>query len=308
MNPELLISKAILAPSGHNAQAWKFSISDNGEITLSPDFSHSLPIIDPQNRELFISLGCALENIAIYAHSMGFKPCINEEKGNITITCNELAPVAHEDLAQAIDTRQTNRSIYNGKTIPLKDLFKLKTGGVCIYPNGSEDFAQISKLVELANYIQLSNKGFKNELKQWLRYNDKEAELHRDGLNYNALGTINIPPFLRKIAVSLGLNSSAQNASDTKKILSSSHLAIFTGNDTISEWINVGRRLEHFLLCAETMGIACAYMNQPCEVPSIRNILKESLNLNEQPQIIVRLGYAERAPKSHRRPLSTFFI
>lgn len=306
MSSELLISKAILAPSGHNAQAWKFSVIDNGEIRLSPDFSRTLPTLDPQNRELFISLGCALENMVIYAQSMGFEPCINEEDGNISITCNKLGPIQQEDLAKAIDTRQTNRSIYNGKMIPLEDLFKLKTGEVCIFPNGSEDFAQISKLVGLANYIQLGDKGYKNELKQWLRYNDKEAELSGDGLSYNALGTPNIPPFLRKIAVSLGLNSSTQNASDTKKILSSSHLAIFTGNDTISEWIKVGRCLERFLLTAETLGIACAYMNQPCEVPSIRNILKETLNLNEQPQIIVRLGYAERAKKSHRRPLSAF--
>lgn len=306
MSPESLISKAILAPSGHNTQAWKFAITDKGEIALSPDFSRALPILDPQNRELFISLGCALENMVIYAHSLGFKPCINEENGNITFSCNEPGPILYEDLAQAINTRQTNRSIYNGKIIPLEKLFKLKNGGVCIYPNGTEDFAQISKLVGLANYIQLGDTDFKNELKQWFRYNDKEAELRGDGLSYSTLGVPKIPSVLRKIAVSFGLNSSSQNESDTKKISSSSHLVIFTGKDTISEWINVGRCLEHFLLTAETMGIACAYMNQPCEVPSIRNILKESLNLNEQPQVIVRIGYADRAPKSHRRPLSTF--
>lgn len=306
MNLESLVSKAILAPSGHNTQAWKFSLTENEEICLSPDFSRALPVIDPLNRELFISLGCALENIVIYAQSLGYKPNVTEENGNILISFTELASIQNMELALAIDTRQTNRSVYNGKTIPLEHLFKLKRDGACIYSNGSEEFKQVSKLVDIANNIQMGNHQFKQELKQWLRYNEKDATKNGDGISYETLGAPYIPSVLRKLVVPLGLNSSSQSKSDIRKLSSSSHLAIFTGSDTISEWIDLGRRLERFLLTAETLGLACAYMNQPCELNTTREILKVSLNLDKQPQIILRIGYAKRTPKSHRRPLSTF--
>ena len=57
-----LIEHAIRAPSGHNTQPWRFTLGADC-ITIAPDFSKRLPVVDPDNRELFISLGCAAENI-----------------------------------------------------------------------------------------------------------------------------------------------------------------------------------------------------------------------------------------------------
>ena len=61
-----LVRFAILAPSTHNSQPWKFHI-DNNTITIEPDLSLALRVSDPHNRHLLISLGCALENILIAA-------------------------------------------------------------------------------------------------------------------------------------------------------------------------------------------------------------------------------------------------
>src|SRR3989344_3094210 len=61
-----LIGFAILAPSTHNSQPWKFRIQDS-TITILPDLHRTLPVSDPHNRHLYISLGCALENLRIAA-------------------------------------------------------------------------------------------------------------------------------------------------------------------------------------------------------------------------------------------------
>ena len=63
-NPDLLflIEQAVKAPSGHNTQPWMFRISET-EIDICPDYSRALPVVDPDNRELFVSLGCAAENL-----------------------------------------------------------------------------------------------------------------------------------------------------------------------------------------------------------------------------------------------------
>ena len=61
-----IASYASKAPSGHNTQPWKFHITDS-TITVLPNLDVALPVVDKNNRELFISLGCATENLCIAA-------------------------------------------------------------------------------------------------------------------------------------------------------------------------------------------------------------------------------------------------
>ena len=64
-----LIKAATQAPSGHNSQPWWFETSDHS-IVIKPNFEKALPAVDGQHRELFISLGCALENLCIKASEL----------------------------------------------------------------------------------------------------------------------------------------------------------------------------------------------------------------------------------------------
>ena len=72
-NPDFLfmVEYAIKAPSGHNTQPWLFRINENN-IEIHPNFDRALPVVDFDNRELFISLGCALENLCITALEKGY--------------------------------------------------------------------------------------------------------------------------------------------------------------------------------------------------------------------------------------------
>ena len=54
-----LLNYAILAPSSHNSQPWKFNVSDD-EISLYADRSRWLSVADADKREVYISLGAAL--------------------------------------------------------------------------------------------------------------------------------------------------------------------------------------------------------------------------------------------------------
>ena len=66
------VEQAAKAPSGYNTQLWLFKINDSS-IEIHANFERSLLIVDPDNRELFISLGCAAENLCIAASCKGYK-------------------------------------------------------------------------------------------------------------------------------------------------------------------------------------------------------------------------------------------
>ena len=80
-----MIEQAVKAPSGHNTQPWLFKTGET-EIEIRPDFTKSLPVVDPDNRELFVSLGCAAENLCIAASHKGYRTKVAiEENGIIRI-------------------------------------------------------------------------------------------------------------------------------------------------------------------------------------------------------------------------------
>ena len=71
-HPEIkdLIRYATLAASGHNTQPWRFRIGA-GRIDILPDFSRRTPVVDPDDHHIFVSLGCAAENLALAAAARG---------------------------------------------------------------------------------------------------------------------------------------------------------------------------------------------------------------------------------------------
>ncbi|MBK1889627.1 hypothetical protein Undi14_06235 [Undibacterium sp. 14-3-2] len=78
-----LVRYATLAPSSHNTQCWKFHIDDNA-ISILPDFSRRCPAVDPDDHHLFVSLGCAAENLAqaALAHGLMAHSSVDAAVGN----------------------------------------------------------------------------------------------------------------------------------------------------------------------------------------------------------------------------------
>ena len=66
-----LVTAATRAPSGHNSQPWRFHATADG-ITILPDPARTLPAVDGDQRELLISLGCALENLCLHATTLHY--------------------------------------------------------------------------------------------------------------------------------------------------------------------------------------------------------------------------------------------
>jgi hypothetical protein len=126
-----IIRYATLAPSGHNTQPWKFSI-DGNSIKIFPDFTRQLPVVDPDHRELYISIGCALENLVIAAGYAGYDSEVEyfpagEPEECLLVNLKRFKSAENNILFQAIPERHTNRREYNGQQIPIADFKKLES-------------------------------------------------------------------------------------------------------------------------------------------------------------------------------------
>lgn len=315
---EHFVYYATLAPSGHNTQPWKFKIDDDS-ISIYPDYSRRLPVVDSDNHALFISLGCALENVIIAADHKGYNASIEfqptESKEHIKVRFTTHHHIPHDSrLYHSIEKRQVTRNKYTERQIPESDIQRLidtsKQEGVQVKVFHKNGFKEIIPLIEEANLLQFNNKQFKNELMKWIRYSDKQAKKTNDGLKGTSMGYPSAPAWLGKLFFNLfdTPKKEAKNAIDL--VRSSSLLLMFVAlNNDKENWINIGRSYQRMALEATELGIKHAHVNMPCEELSVRKKLKEKFGLiNEEPMLLIRLGYSGSLPKSLRRPVGEVMV
>ncbi len=307
-----MISYATKAPSGHNTQPWLFELYDD-EIVISPNFTKSLPVVDADNRELFMSLGCAAENLCLAASALQYDTEVKVDSiGNISVRLQKSTHITPDALFEQIEKRQTNRTRYNGKPIPEeiigRILQQVQTSENKIYAwaKNTIEFKQLTHFVLQGNILQMNDNAFKKELLSWIRFNKKHSEITNDGISYAVMGAPNLPKPITEFFVKSALNAKSQNKTDLKKINSSSHLLLLTGQENnIASWVATGRVLQRLLLLLAQNNIAVAYLNQPCEDRKLSTEMQTILPINGQiPQILLRIGYAKTMPYSKRKAIS----
>jgi hypothetical protein len=313
-----ILSYAIQAPSGHNTQPWKFRIEPN-TIFIYPDYSRRLPVVDPYDRELFISLGCALENLIIAAETGGFNTSIEYDFSGkndfIMVKLESGSPVKNIELLNAITTRQCTRNEYNKKPVPAGDLKKIEdikneAGVESLVVTDSSKIEKIIELVKEGNNLQMNDDAFYDELQSWIRFSGSEASEKADGLYSGCMGSPSVPRWIGKIFMNLFYGSDSQSGDDEKRIRSSSGIMLFTcrENNKLS-WINTGRTYERWALTATMLNIKSAFINQPVEIPSLTSDLSSYLSPgNNIPQLLLRFGYSEAMPYSYRRSLDSCLL
>jgi hypothetical protein len=121
-NPDFIqmVLHAIKGPSGHNTQPWLFHI-DSDAIETHPDLLRTLPVVDENHCELYISLGCAAENLIIAAGAMDYETrySVLSESGKEPFIRIELRKGEAEMsyIFEQIEKRQINRSVCKNRIL-----------------------------------------------------------------------------------------------------------------------------------------------------------------------------------------------
>jgi len=312
-----LVRCATLAPSSHNTQCWQFALDAiSRSISILPDLVRRCPSVDPDDHHLFVSLGCATENLiqAALAHGLKGEARFDAVGNAVRVT---FAPTRAQTtpLFTAIPARQCTRGEYDGKALSSEELALLQRAG-------SSDTVRLLLLTERAameqtldyviqgNTAQLADAAFVKELQGWIRFNGTDAVRSRDGLYSASSGNPNIPSWIGDLAFRWLLTAKGENDKYARQVRSSAGIAVFVGQTSDkAHWMEVGRCYERFALQATALGIRNAFLNQPIEVASLRPPFAAALGLSGQrPDLVVRFGRGPAMPRSLRRPVEAVLV
>ena len=316
-----LVRYATLAPSSHNTQCWKFQLAESA-ISIVPDLVRRCPVVDPDDHHLFVSLGCATENLVLAAEGQGMDSVVKFESTPVELiriafqpTPLNSKPTIQSSLFAAIPQRQSTRCEYDGKPLNSEELSLLEKAGSGdgVHVQLLTDRPAIEQVLEYViqgNTTQLNDPAFVNELKHWIRFSDAEAIRKGDGLWSRSTGNPSIPRWLAAPLLKMFLSARSENDKYAKQVRSSAGIAVFSSdaNDK-SHWMAVGRCFQRFALQATVLGIRTAHINQPVEVAALRSQFASALGIrNRRPDLVVRFGHGPLMPQSRRRSVDDVII
>ena len=311
-----LVRYATLAPSSHNTQCWKFGIAEHS-ISILPDLSRRCPAVDPDDHHLFVSLGCATENLIHAALANG----LMGEATFKTVPADVIQVDLHPTKAiaspfhEAMIRRQCTRAEFDGRAVSSEELGLLQRAGSgqgikLLLLTEKASMEKVLEYVVQGNTTQMNDPAFVSELKAWIRFSDAEAVRTGDGLFSRSSGNPSVPRWLGSPLFPLFFRADNENDKYAKHVRSSAGIAVFVSaaNDK-AHWIETGRCYERFALQATALGIRNAFLNQPMEVSAVRPQLASWLGIGHlRPDLVVRFGRGPTMPPSLRRPIQSVLV
>lgn len=314
-----LLRYAILAPSGHNSQPWKFII-EGKKLKVLADMEQARAEVDPENRELFISVGCAIANIEIAAKHFKLqwkeKWWPKKEEPNLVLEIefsqNRKVYPDVSPLFEAI----TRRSTYRGEFEAGKDVDRetLKNGDRQLrskiaklrWIERKEEKEKVGALVESAQKVWFRSRKLTEELVFWLRRDIDQIEKKAKS------GVIMLNNFNKRLAQFAGdeFKEVDQRAERDKEWLLKSPVVgvLMTENDGGKNWVETGRKYQYLALWATSLGMQMGFFNSVVELPRKRAQLALALDETKWPQLLFRIGYGKRGPPSPRKTVREVII
>lgn len=276
--PLNLVRAAVLAASAHNTQPWIFRLTTN-RVDLYAVTARNIGTIDSLRREMYISLGCALENLVVAADAHGLRSTVQ-----LMPDTSEPTFAARVDLAsglstssplyQAIPKRHTNRAAYAGRPVALQTLREMEalidTPEVAVvWLTSASQKQAFRQLTVRATQAIIADPEQAADDFAWYPQDWQALQARKDGVTLDASG---ISPVLRTLGKLLGVPRdqsdqgwlSATRDSQLPTAAAFGTLVVHQARDN-TQRIQAGRVWQRMHLWATSQGLAMQPLNQVVE-------------------------------------------
>ncbi|TDD60642.1 nitroreductase [Kribbella antibiotica] len=304
---ETMILAAVLAPSMHNTQPWRFRFAGS-VVEVYRDRDRELPAEDPQRRMLFVSLGAAILNLRVGAAVRGYGSQVRHLVDKRRPDLVALVELGDPDGSQLsvlgpyLTKRRTNRQPYTDERVPDEtraglDLAARIEGARLQWLDRPSLRWWLHMATKEAGGADDASRARIAERRQWVG-GDRSV----DGVPSRALG----PRAARGLPAARDL---AVAAADLERPLgvfeAEPQLAVLaTRFDGPIEWLRAGQAMERVLLAAASHGLATSLLNQVIEHAELRWQINDPLGLWQRPQAVLRVGYGPPVLRTPRRPIA----
>jgi nitroreductase len=280
--PLNLVRAAVLAANAHDSQPWLFRVSPT-RIDIHAALTRNLGTIDPLHREMYISLGCALENLLLAAAPHGY-----EYRVSLLPNPADPAHVARVDLMRpgttsgtplyaAIPQRHTNRAAFQTNR-PVTATIRSHMAALNDVPEaGIVWFTSVTEKRDFADLTLRATQAFIADRQQaiddfsWWRGDWHDVQKYKDGITVDASNFL--PPLTRALAKVLPpqsrqANDSAWLSSTRNPQLSTAPafgIIVVRRATSNRQRLEAGRLWQRLHLWATTQGLAMQPLNQMVE-------------------------------------------
>jgi hypothetical protein len=314
-----LVAVAARAPSLHNSQPWRFTVSGDA-IELDADASRQLPM-DPDGREMLISCGAALYGLRLAVRSLGYVPEVELLPGLAgraplaRVRLGKAAPMTagERKMLAAVPHRHTHRGPFEAGPLPAGLLALLQDdaraeGATLAEIEPGPARRRLMALVSASGRRQDLDPPLRAETWRWSRDVGSTA---RDGVPAHSFPATparqpgQLPQRDYDLGRGIGLLPAGGPAPPVTAVL-------FTPGDSEEDWLRAGQALDRLLLHAATRWVFARLNTQPLEDAATRTLVRDRLALpgwplfdwplSGWPQMLLALGVSRTAPATARRP------
>ena len=258
---KFLLNFAVLAPSTHNTQPWLFKIRNSGcEIFYDPKLS--LPEADVKQRDLYISMGCCIENLSLASKYFGMFDSVDfgpfTEKHQVAvIKFREHPSEKNQDFREILNTivaRRNARGIFSGEKVP-KDVVVNVSNVINEYLVDGIHVHWVEEKDNISSLASLTAEGLKSAYyrpsfrKEMARWMNNSLTRKKEGIPGYAL---KMPLFLSFILPTMVKWFNIGNflaKKNYQSISSAPLIVVITAQDSNPNiWLKVGRLAERLML------------------------------------------------------------
>ncbi|MGV9817203.1 Acg family FMN-binding oxidoreductase [Nocardia xishanensis] len=302
---ETALALAGRAPSVHNAQPWRWRITERG-IHVHVDPGREPSSTDPERRDLVISCGAALHHLSTAFSALGWAPVIHRlpdpddpnHLAALTLVPHR-ATSRDASLSASIAQRRTDRRPYTSLPIP--------HGYLSLFSERAAALGASVRLAEGRDRERLAAAAERQANDDAYRF-ELAMRSGRHGIDDAAPRTARYPRSRDDLPAGMFAGADSAEGPDHAELL-----VFGTSADDRLSRLRAGEAISSVLLTATNIGLATCLLTEPLEIAEYRDEIRTSmLNNTAYPQAILRVGWAptsaEPLPMTARRPVEELLL